>query len=170
MTKHTNAIELAMTLAWSRVKRTHSRLWTDWLIIGEGLVIGRTWAMRQAQTNRPEGEGYALAFNEWLKQHKMTDLDKSDRAKLLAIMEERAAVEEFRQTLTKQERDLLNNPTALWRKWRAWERPKRKKAAPGGARLRQINEQLQARITELEQDLEERDARIRKLEMESTAT
>ena len=57
-------------------------------------------------------------------------LDKSDRAKLLQLMEERPAVEEWRATLTDYDRRNLNNPTIVWRKWTAATRERKPKAKP----------------------------------------
>jgi hypothetical protein len=54
-----------------------------------------------------------MAYAEWLKRYKFDDLDKSDRAKLLQLMEERPAVEEWRTTLPDHERRNLNNPVVI---------------------------------------------------------
>jgi len=53
-------------------------------------------------------------------------MDKSDRAKLLQLIEERPAVEEWRSTLTDYERS-LNHPVIVWRKWTAATRVKKPK-------------------------------------------
>ena len=45
--------------------------------------------MQMAGTNKPEGKGYVTAYSEWLKRYRVDDMDKSDRAKLLQLMEER---------------------------------------------------------------------------------
>jgi hypothetical protein len=157
----------AAMLAWGRVKRAQSRNWSQWMTIGEGLLVGRKWAMHRAGTNRPEGKGYILAFNEWMRQWRLHDIDRSDRANLLRLMEELPAVEEWRgNTLTEQERRNLNNPTLVWRKWKALERPRQSRSSPDGARLRRTNEQLQARVEELEQELEQARVKIFKLESE----
>jgi hypothetical protein len=50
--------------------------------------------MQVANVNRPESKGYGTAFNEWLRRYKVDDMDKSDRAKLLRLMEQRPAIEE----------------------------------------------------------------------------
>jgi hypothetical protein len=39
-------------------------------------------------------QGFVIAYSEWLKRYKVDDMDKSGRAKLLQLMEERPAVEE----------------------------------------------------------------------------
>jgi hypothetical protein len=87
-------------------------------------------------------------------------MDKSDRAKLLQLMEERPAVEEWRMGLTDWERRNLNNPVIVWRKWTAATRvrkPKPRTAGVSGAehgRAKAIIEELQGRNAELEQELE----------------
>src|SRR5262245_44762527 len=115
--------------------------------------------MQMAGANRPEGRGYVIAFAEWLKRYKVDDMDKSDRAKLLQLMEERPAVEEWRMTLTDYERRNLNNPTAVWRKWTAATRIKKPKQRTAGVsatehgRAQAMVEQLQARVEELQEEL-----------------
>jgi hypothetical protein len=150
----------AMQAAWARVKKAQSRMWGEWMTIGEGLLEGRHWAMKIAGANRPEGKGYVTAYGEWLKRYRVDDMDKSDRAKLLQLMEERPAVEEWRATLTDYERRNLNNPVIIWRKWTAATRVKKPKPRTAGVaatehgRAQRTIEQLQARVDELEQELE----------------
>src|SRR5262249_36472158 len=145
----------AMMAAWSRVKRAETRLWSDWMTIGEGLLEGRRWAMQVADTNRPEGKGYVTAFAEYLSRFKVDDMDKSDRAKLLQLMEDRPAAEQWRMTLPDRERRRLNNPIIVWRKWTAETRVKRKpKRSKNASASASEVEQLQARVDELEEELE----------------
>jgi hypothetical protein len=159
MDEKLDRIGKAMQAAWQRVKKAQTRMWSDWMTIGEGLLEGRRWAMQQAGTNRPEGKGYTVAFAEWLREYRVDDMDKSDRAKLLQLMEERPAVEEWRSTLTDYERRNLNNPIVVWRKWTAATRVKKPKPRTAGAsasehgRAQATIEQLQARLKELEEEL-----------------
>jgi hypothetical protein len=134
------------------------------MTIGEGLLAGRTWAMRQAETNEPQGKAYALAFNEWLRQWKLHDMDKSDRAKLLQVMEERLAIEEYRAGLTERERRNANNPVVVLRKWKALERRPRS-SRPESVIVRE-NQRLRAHLLEMQQELDSAHARIRELEDE----
>jgi hypothetical protein len=148
----------AMMLAWQRVKRTQARMWGDWMTIGEGLLEGRRWAMQMAgiplgANRRPEGKAYVMAFSEWLRRYRVDDMDKSDRAKLLQLMEDRAGVEEWRATLTDYERRNLNNPTIAWRKWTAATRVKKPKPRSASVSATEMGEQQQARIEELEEEL-----------------
>src|SRR5262252_1307845 len=143
----------AMRKAWGQIKSTNTKLWSHWMIVGEGLIEGRRWAMQQAQTDKPEGKGYTLAYSEWLKRFKVDDMDQSDRAKLLKIMEERPAIEEWRAGLPTNIRRDLNNPTVVFRKWQkdtkvTTPKPKGK----GDARARAMVEQQSARIEELEEE------------------
>jgi hypothetical protein len=144
----------AMQAAWIRVKKAQSRLWSEWMVIGDGLLEGRRWAMQQANVNHPEGRGYVTAFAEWLKRYKVDDMDKSDRAKLLQIMEERLAVEEWRATLTDHERRNLNNPVIVWRKWTAATRVKKPKPRTAATDTERVREQQAARSVEVEEELE----------------
>ena len=171
MTDNNDNIAHAMMLAWARVKRAHSRMWPEWMTIGEGLLEGRRWAMQQAGTNKPEGKGYVLAYGEWLKRYKVDDMDKSDRAKLLQLMEERPAVEEWRATLTDYERRNCNSPAVVLRKWTGSNaRAQAESHVPltySGreyARAVAMVEQLQARVKELEEELEWSRARVSELE------
>jgi hypothetical protein len=173
--KYSDTIGRKMQAAWLRMKKAQSRMWSEWMIIGEGLMEGRRWAMAQAGTNRPEGKGYATAFSEWLTRYRVNDMDNSDRAKLLQIMEELPAIEEWRANeLSDHERRTLNHPTLVWRKWNARNRERsRSRTASFSARemgrTRATVEQQQERIAELEQELALRDARIAELEEELVA-
>jgi hypothetical protein len=147
----------AMRKAWSRVKNAQSKLWSEWMIIGEGLLEGRRWAMAQAGVNKPEGKGYVVAMGEWLVRYKVDDMDKGDRAKLLQLMEERPAVEEWRASLTDHERRNLNNPVVIWRKWTAMTRVRKPRPHPTSskemARAQRTIDQLQARNEELQEEV-----------------
>lgn len=142
--------------AWKRLKKSKS--WNDWIAVGDALVLGRDWAMRQAQTNRPEGKAYNLAMGEWLVRHKLDDVDKSVRSRLIDCIENLGAIEEWRSTLPLSQRLVWNHPNSVWHQWRrAIEPPK---AAPDSppkptlrdsvAELSEENLRLQAHVAELE--------------------
>ena len=57
-------------------------------------------------------QAFVMAFSEYLKRWRVDDLDKSDRAKLLQIMEDRPGVEEWRATLPDQHKHVLVCPSA----------------------------------------------------------
>jgi hypothetical protein len=108
--------------AWVRLKKDKN--WHDWLAVGDALLIGRGLAMYQAGTNRPSGKGYSQEFGRWLSKNKLDDMDKSDRAKLFKVMDNLAAIEQWRATLTLTERLKLNHPVTVLRNYeRATEIP-----------------------------------------------
>jgi hypothetical protein len=156
-----------MGQAWSRLKKAEARTWGEWMIIGDGLMAGRTWAMQVAGVNKPEGRGYVTAYAQWLRRYRVDDMDKSDRAKLLRIVEERAAVEEWRATLSDHERRNLNNPVVVWRKWTAATRV-RKPKPPRLTGPSDIADQLQARVSELEEELRTSSPRAPDLNLRQT--
>ena len=150
------------TEAWKRLKQEKS--WHDWLKVGEALQVGRTWAMAQAQTNKPESGAYNIAFGEWMQRYKLDDMDKGARSRLFKVMEALPLIEQWRQTLTATERMKLNHPHSVLRKFENEfvnaAKPK-KPAKPGlrdsvtelseeNARLVSENEKLKAYIAELE--------------------
>jgi hypothetical protein len=101
--------------AWDRVTQT----WNDWLTIGEWFGAARTNAMREARANEPKGRGYNEAFSRRLQQRKFHNMDQGDRKRLFECMENRVAIEAWRQTLTLGERQRYNHPSTVLRKWKA---------------------------------------------------
>jgi hypothetical protein len=140
--------------AWKRLKKCKD--YNDWLKVGEALLVGREWAMDQAQTNKPEGKGYNLCFSEYLQRYRLDDMDKGDRSRLFQMMDALPQIEEWRRTLTLTERLKLNHPNAVLRKFKAaFEVPDPSKAAKPSlrdsvAQLSDENTQLKDHIAELE--------------------
>jgi len=156
------------TAAWSRIKKEKN--WNDYMAIGEALQIGRTFAMNDANTNAPAGKGYNLAFNQFLQDAKLNDMDASDRAKLFTVMENRPAIEQWRATLTLTERLRLNHPTAVLRKWQnATKEPKPPKPTLTDS-VRALDEEQHAandKIAELQRERDDLKARVAELEEEN---
>jgi hypothetical protein len=109
------------TEAWRRLKREKN--WNDWLKVGEALLVGRDWAMNQATTNQPQGKAYNMAFGEWLQRYKLDDMDKGDRSRLFQVMENLPMIEDWRRTLTLNQKLSLNHPNAVLRRWKAHMAP-----------------------------------------------
>jgi hypothetical protein len=153
--------------AWKRLKKTKD--YNDWLKVGEALTVGREWAMNQAQTNKPEGKAYNMAFGEWMMQYKLNDMDKGDRSRLFLVMEALPQIEEWRRTLTLTERLKLNHPNAVLRKWKAaWEVPD--KAKPTKHRLRDSVAELSEENMHLKNDNVRLEAYVEELTEASTGS
>lgn len=140
------------TEAWKRLKKTKD--YNDWLKVGEALTVGREWAMNQAQTNKPEGKAYNMAFGEWMERYKLGDMDKGDRSRLFEVMVALPQIEEWRRTLTMTERLKLNHPNAVLRKWKvAWEVPDpNKPAKPAKPNLRDSVATLSEEVLQLKSE------------------
>jgi hypothetical protein len=101
--------------AWGRLKKSCQQTWSDWLLVGAALLIGRREAMRIACSNAPSGGRYRAAFTYWLTENGFADLEKRTRADLLRIMECLDEVEVWRSGLKKDHRLRVNHPSTTWR-------------------------------------------------------
>jgi hypothetical protein len=128
--------------------------WSDWMFIADGLLVGRSFAMRRAGTNHPVGRAYNTAFSDWMASRRWArDLDKKDRGDLFWCADHRSEIEAWRETLAQNVRSRLNHPTALRRRYEAEHRPERtdapKKETKTEALVRE-NEELWAKVKKLE--------------------
>jgi hypothetical protein len=94
------------------------RGWGDWMIIAEAIEVGRTEAMQAANANEPRGKRYEREMGDWLTKNGFRGIDKGARSRLLDCLEQRAAIEKWRSTLTEAERIRLNHPSTVLRKWK----------------------------------------------------
>jgi hypothetical protein len=111
-----HAVEIGRQ-AWKRIKEDSA--YNDWMAVGEALDIGRTECMRLAYPNEPRGRAYNETFSKWLTGNGFADIDKGTRSRLDEIMRNRPAIETWRATLASNERQRINHPSSIWRKWQA---------------------------------------------------
>ena len=114
--------------AWRRHK--DEATWTDWLAIGEALLIGKSDAMHAAETNKPIGSRYNVAMGVWLTRYHFDEIDKADRHRLLEVMEHRAEIETWRAGLPDIERLRINHPSTVLRRWKFSKMRRRFRAEP----------------------------------------
>jgi hypothetical protein len=134
--------------AWQRLIRTHNGLF-DWIAVGRAHEIGRADAMREAGVNRPHGHRYKKAFGAWLKRPGFHNMDKGDRARLFLVMDNLAAIEQWRTGLGLTEQMRLNHPSSVWRKWQV---STKSPAATAGERKPSPTEKMQQSIAALEEE------------------
>ena len=92
--------------------------WQDWVAVGRALRIGRSHALYEAGTNKPEGKKYAASFARWLTEHKLDQIaDKATRCRLLELMDHIDQVEIWRKTLASNKRLSINHPITVWKHW-----------------------------------------------------
>jgi hypothetical protein len=94
--------------------------WRDWMFVADGFVVGQAKAMRAAGTNRPYGKAFTRAMGDWLKARPWANgYDKGTRSNLLWCADHRNEIEAWRESLAQNERDKLNHPSALKRRYDA---------------------------------------------------
>src|SRR5437879_13243537 len=120
-------------------------------MIGEAHVLGRALAMQAAETNKPVGARYNKAMSAWLAEHGFDSMDKSDRSRLMECMDNREAIEPWRNTLTATERLQCNHPRVVLRKWKA--ATKQTKPKKRGKSWQEICNELDAENYRLKQEL-----------------
>jgi hypothetical protein len=103
--------------AWLRLRNNST--WEDWKVVGAAHLIGRTTAMREAHTNKPEGRGYNAAFAAWARKFGFAELDKGDRCRLFQVMDRLGEIEAWLKELTPIDRLRLNHPATVLRRWKA---------------------------------------------------
>jgi hypothetical protein len=131
--------------AWTRL--TNNQTFTDWLLVGEALLVGRAESMRTAHTNKPEGRAYNAEFSDWLKKNKFDGINKSTRSRLFECLAHRAEIEAWIVTLATSERlKKLNHPAVVLRNWQKTRVKKADEVKPQSAIAK-----LRATIIELEE-------------------
>jgi hypothetical protein len=88
----------------------------DWMAYADGLHIRRRLAMRTAFVNRPEGKGYAIAFNQLMKADGIGTTDSKTMTSFRAVMwlnedpERMTILRETLDVMSPGERSRLNSP------------------------------------------------------------
>jgi hypothetical protein len=162
--------------AEDRINRQDAH-WTDWMYVGDGLAVGQAKAMRKAGTNRPYGRAFTQAMGEWLTAHPWAKrIDPSARSALLWVIEHRSEVDDWRtNTLDSKERNRLNHPTSLKRKFDAWKRAQDAVAKDPNAAKKETkidalvreNEELWAENTKLKRRVDSGDGSLFDLKRDS---
>jgi hypothetical protein len=147
--------------AWQRHIQKGDATWDDWMAIGDALLIGRQDAMAAAKTKQPIGSHYNSKFGRWLARHHFDNIDKGDRRRLIEVIENRPAIEAWRETLTQTVRLRLSHPSSVLQKWKAGtegKEPKPRTLRDSVANLSEDNAKLKREVEELTARLREAEA------------
>jgi hypothetical protein len=146
--------------AWQRHVYKGKATWSDWIAIGEALLVGRQDAMAAAETNHPIGSRYDSEFGSWLTRHHFDAIDAGDRTCLIKVMDNLPAIEAWRATLTLTARLQLNHPSNILRKWKSGTEAKESKRTLRDSVVNLSDDNLakDCRIAELEARLQEGEA------------
>ncbi len=123
--------------AWTRIKDCGRKNWSDWIQVARALAIGRTEALKAAETNRTLGSRYNSEMAQWLAKHGLSDITATERYRALRCLENLDAIETWRSTLDDREMRSLNHPAACWHKWKRATAPDR--AVKADAVLQRLN-------------------------------
>ena len=134
--------------AIDRIEKGQS--WLDWLKIGELFVHGRNVAMLRGHTNKPEGKGYNLCFAGWMDAHpKLRKIDKATRNHCMQCFDLREEIGSWRATLGQNQRDTINHPTTVLRRFRAAQK---ENAGEAAMRKQSKTAELQEKLAEFERE------------------
>jgi hypothetical protein len=145
--------------ALERIQR--GQTWLDWRKVAELFSHGRKLAMLHGHANKPEGKGYNLCFSGWLDSHpKLRMVDKATRNHAMQCMDQIDAIEAWRATLAENQRQTINHPTTVLRRFKAADR----ESAGGDAAprkqtereaLREANAELEGEVAKLKRTIEQ---------------
>jgi hypothetical protein len=148
--------------ALERIQR--GQTWLDWRKVAELFAHGRKLAMLRGHTNKPEGKGYNLSFAAWLDAHpKLRSIDKATRNHAMQCMDQIDAIETWRATLADNQRQTINHPTTVLRRFKsanrdnAGEEPVKKLSEKDA--LRERNAELEAQLSRMEREAKDADDR-----------
>jgi hypothetical protein len=94
------------------------RRFDDWLVIGEALDIGRSAVLRDIHSNQVSGPRFEKAMGAWLVANGFKEIDKGTRCRLLECLKHRKEIEQWRISLTDDERFRYNHPDVVLKKWK----------------------------------------------------
>jgi hypothetical protein len=109
--------------AWRRLHDRERATWSDWLTVGNALVLGRAAAMAAAKSNTPMGTKYNRLMGEWLRANGFDGISNQERYRCILCVEHADSIEEWRQSLPEAKRRKLNHPGAVWHAWRKATQP-----------------------------------------------
>jgi hypothetical protein len=151
-------IEQAAAEAFERIKT--GQHWSDWMTLGEGLLLGMREALNTSGVNRPYGKGYQKAWGQWAKTRPWaTGLDSGVRAHLIWCTERRAEIEAW----LADKHGKLNHPSAVKRRFEAEHKSPEQ---PGVGQELSSVAKLKTEIVRLEEEKLQRDEEIARMRAE----
>lgn len=129
-----------------------------WAKAGRALLRLQEEAMHLSGSNTPQGRGYTAVRAELgSRVPDLDDLDKTSKSHATWLARNLAAVEEWRRTLATNERDRLNHPSVIKRRFEATHGEAKARGLPTGlnlmarkdAAIRDLQKQLDAATAEI---------------------
>jgi hypothetical protein len=124
----TEAKEVAERIATTRIVRRGRDCWENlgransfdsWAKIGAALAIGRDYSLRISGANRPAGQTYCRAMNQWCAEYGFASMVNNLRSHALEMHSHIDEIRSWRDGLPPRQRQRLNDPLAVTRRWKA---------------------------------------------------
>lgn len=103
--------------AWEAVQKSGS--FENWEKVAVALARGRDHSLRVSGANRPAGQTYCRAMNQWCAEHGFAGMAKSLRSNAIEMHSYIDEIRSWRNSLPQRQRQRLNDPLAVTRRWRA---------------------------------------------------
>jgi hypothetical protein len=103
--------------AWEAVQKSGS--FENWEKVAVALAQGRDHSLRVSGANRPAGQTYCRAMNHWCAEHGFAAMAKSLRSNAIEMHNHIDDIRAWRDSLPQRQRQRLNDPLAVTRRWRA---------------------------------------------------
>jgi hypothetical protein len=107
---------------WQQLKKSETETWGDYAAIGEALFEKQREIMHVLGVNSPHGRGFQKTMKTWLVAHKLNDMDKSVRSRLIELTKYRSEVQEMMAEWSLNQRMEWNHPNTVYRRWITWRK------------------------------------------------
>jgi hypothetical protein len=104
--------------AWQRLRDHGRKSFDDWIAVARALAIGRTEALKSAETNKPVGSRYNRLMGIWLVDHGLDDVNNQERYRALLILQNLDAISAWRAGLDEAQRRRHSHPNSVWFAWK----------------------------------------------------
>jgi hypothetical protein len=110
--------------AQARLEAGSGQVWSDWCDLIRALAECQNRAMREAETNKPQGPNYRKAIGRLLRCYGFDRIDKADRSRLIGYAADLAAMDKWRASQPNERQLDLNHPRVVAAGWKRSLRPK----------------------------------------------
>lgn len=113
--------------AQARLEERSGQVWSDWCDLIRALAECQNRAMREAETNKPQGPNYRKAIGRLLRCYGFDRIDKADRSRLIGYADDLAAMDKWRASQPNERQLDLNHPRVVAAGWKRslWPKPER---------------------------------------------
>jgi hypothetical protein len=103
--------------AWEAVRKSAS--FDNWAKVAAALAQGRDHSMRVSGANRPAGQTYCRAMHKWCVEFGFAGMANNLRSHAIEMHSHIDEIRAWRESLPQRQRQRLNDPLAVTRRWRA---------------------------------------------------